>query len=223
MAFDFFDLLGRSWSQNSTSCAVTLAFFLPSAFTNCVNCVLLLWSFKTSKLFRAHRKLPQLGGKERERIFGLLTECSCCVVATDVRDAFQLLRACKSSTSSAVGLRIDPPFSTSASMCEEAFMSACQQLWSCVKLDSLMHIGWSADLLLGSGLGLGLGLGSGLGLGGWLSRQQDFTFWLGYTGQNTSIFVHGMCCTKFVTLVQSRSGRWGTMGEELQLLIYLFF
>lgn len=73
---------------------------------------------------------------KQSRISPLLTKCSCMIA---VRDAFQLLRACKSSASSAAGLRTDP--STSASMCEEAFMSACRQLWSCVKPDSLMHIG----------------------------------------------------------------------------------
>lgn len=40
---------------------------------------------------------------------------------------------------------VGPAPSTSASMCEEAFMSACQQLWSCVKPDFLMHIGLCVD------------------------------------------------------------------------------
>lgn len=58
-------------------------------------------------------------------------------------------------------------------VCEEAFMSACQQLWSCVKLDFLMHIGSSTDCC-----GLALAW-----VWGWLSRQQDFTFWLGILGR----------------------------------------
>lgn len=105
--FDFLDLLGRSWSQNSTSCAVTLAFCLQllqtvSSMSFCCD-RLRLQTFQGSEETASTRR-------ERKRIyFGLLTECSCCVVATDVRDAFQLLRACKTSTSSAVGLRIDPP------------------------------------------------------------------------------------------------------------------
>lgn len=100
---------------------------------------------------------------------------------------------------------VGPDPSTSASMCEEAFMTACQQLWSCVKADFLMHFGFCADRRGGPAMAWAWGC---LCQGGKTSYLL-----IGYTGQKTSIMVvHGMCCTKFVTLVKSYSGRWGTMG-----------